>query len=303
MKTIILTAALLVAAAPPALAQHGGHHQHQSQQPPLQHQHAAPAAGPHAGHGPAAVHDHAAPETEAGPANAADRYFDPAAMARARETLRQEQGAMQTYRVLVDRLETRMREGEDGYAWDAEAWYGGDIDKLKFKTEGEGGYSDRIDAVEVRALWSHAIDPWFDLQAGARHDFRPGRDDRSHLVLGVEGLAPYYIEVDAAAFLSQHGELTARLEAEYDQLITQRLVLQPRAEAELSARDIREAGIGKGLSSVEAGLRLRYEIVPELAPYIGVQYERRIGNAADFARADGEDAGSWVGLAGLRLWF
>lgn len=282
MKRFASIAAFLLATASPALAQHGGHHHHQppQQQPPQQHQHQhatpapaapqqAPAADPHAGHG--AQHASPSASPSAAPDHAADAIFDPAAMARARQALRHEQGGMQTWRVLIDRLETRMQDGEDGYTWDAEAWYGGDIDKLKFKTEGEGRYGERIDDIELQALWSHAIDPWFDLQAGARHDFHPGRDDRSHLVLGVEGLAPYYIEIEAATFLSDDGDLTARLEAEYDQLLTQRLILQPRAEAELSARDVREAGIGKGLSSIEAGLRLRYEIVPEIAPYIGVQ--------------------------------
>lgn len=282
MKTPALSALLLLAAAAPAFAQQDGHrhHQHHEPAPP-------PAAAP----------------MPAEPSHAADRYFDPAAMARARAVLREEQGAMRTGRILVDRLESRMRDGEDGYTWDAEAWYGGDIDKLKLKTEGEGSYDERIGDIEAQALWSHAIDPWFDLQAGVRHDFRPGRDDRSHLALGLQGLMPWYIEIDAAAFLSRHGEATARLEAEYDQLLTQQLILQPRAEAELAARDIRAAGIGKGLSSLEAGLRLRYEIVPEIAPYIGVQYERKFGNAADFARAEGEDPGDWVMLAGLRLWF
>ena len=297
MKGSALIAALLLTAATPAFAQHGGHHQHHAAPPAP----AAPAADPHAGHAPQGRTPPPAAPSDV--RHAADAIFDPAAMARARALLREEQGGMQTWHVMVDRLETRMRDGEDGYTWDAEAWYGGDIDKLKLKTEGEGSYGERLHEIEVQALWSHAIDPWFDLQAGARHDFRPGRRDRSHLVLGAEGLAPWYIEVDAAAFLSQHGELTARLEAEYDQLLTQRLILQPRAEAELSARDIREAGIGRGLSSLDAGLRLRYEIVPEVAPYIGVQYERKFGNAADFARAEGEDAGSWVGLVGLRLWF
>lgn len=154
----------------------------------------------------------------------------------------------------------------------------------------------------MQALWSHAITPWFDVQAGARYDFRP-EPERGHLVLGLQGLAPYFFEIDAAAFLSDERDLTARIEAEYDQLITQRLILQPRVELDLAAQDVEEIGIGAGLSSVEAGLRLRYEIVPEFAPYFGVSYERAVGDTANFARDEGEEVDTWSVLIGLRAWF
>ncbi len=209
---------------------------------------------------------------------------------------------MKTNKVLIDQLEAKLRNGRDGYAWDAQAWYGGDIDKLWLKTEGEGAFGEAVEGAEVQALWSHAIDPWFDLQLGARHDFRPD-PERTHLVVGVQGLAPYWFEVDAAAFVSNKGDVTARLEAEYDLRITQKLILQPRVELDLSLQDVPEIGIGSGLSSGELGARLRYEIRPEFAPYVGLEYERAFGDTADFRRAAGEKAGGLSLLVGLRTWF
>jgi copper resistance protein B len=204
--------------------------------------------------------------------------------------------------VLIDRLETSVRGGRDGYAWDAEGWYGGDIDKLWVKTEGEGSFGENPEQAELQALFSHALDPWFNLQAGVRQDFRPG-PERTHLVVGIQGLMPYWFEVDGALFLSNKGELTARFEAEYDQRLTQKLILQPRVELDLSAQQIPAIGIGSALTSAESGLRLRYEFVPEFAPYVGVAYERSFGDTADFARAAGEDVGGWNFLVGLRTWF
>jgi copper resistance protein B len=135
-----------------------------------------------------------------------------------------------------------------------------------------------------------------------RYDIRP-EPRRGHVVLGIQGLAPYSFEIDAAAFLSDEGDLTARIEAEYDQRITQRLILQPRVEASFAAQDIPEIGIGAGLSAFEAGLRLRYEFVPEFAPYIGVEWQQRLGDTADYARASGENPSRIVFLAGWKLWF
>ena len=237
-----------------------------------------------------------------GPENAADLVYDPARMAAARSAMHEEHGSIETYKLLVDRVETRIRHGRDGYAWDAEGWYGGDVDKLWLKTEGEGAFGRRLERAEVQALWSRAIDPWFDLQLGVRHDLRPD-PQRTHLVLGVQGLAPYWFEVDAAAFLSDKGDLTARIEAEYDLRLTQKLILQPRVELNLAAQDMPEIRIGSGLSAGEFGARLRYEIRPEFAPYVGVEYERSFGDTADFLRAAGDRPGHWTLLVGLRTWF
>jgi copper resistance protein B len=242
-------------------------------------------------------------EALSGPAHAADAVFGADAMARAREEVREEHGAMRVSRFGVDQLEVNLRNGRDGYAWeDLHFWTGGDIDRLWIKSEGEGEFGGSIERAEVQALWSRAISPFFDLQAGVRYDIRPN-PERSYFVLGVQGLAPYWFEVDGALFVSHRGDITARFEGEYDQRITQRLILQPRVELDFSLQDVPELGIGSGLSSAEAGLRLRYEIVPDFAPYVGVQYERSFGDTARFSRTAGDDVGGWSLAMGVRAWF
>lgn len=208
---------------------------------------------------------------------------------------------MTTGVLLVERLEARVKSGEDGFVWDAQGWWGSDLDKLFVKTEGEGELGGAVEDAEVQLLYSRAIGPFFDLQAGARLDLEP--ETRSHFVLGVQGLAPYMFHVDGALFLSDRGDLTARLEGEYDQKITQRLILQPRAELELAAQDIPERAIGAGLTKVEAGLRLRYEIVREFAPYVGIEYEAKLGQTADIARSRSDDPDGIALLVGVRAWF
>ncbi|HYW16126.1 MAG TPA: copper resistance protein B [Allosphingosinicella sp.] len=242
------------------------------------------------------------PGALSGPAHAADAVFGRDSMAEARDELRREHGSIVTTKVMLDQLEARIRKGRDGYALEGEAWYGGDINKLWLKTEIEGEFGRGPEHAEVQALWSRAINPWWNLQAGVRYDFRPD-PERAHLVVGIEGLAPYWFEIDAAAFISHKGDVTARFEAEYDQRLTQKLILQPRIEFDLAAQDVPELGIGAGLSTAEAGLRLRYEIVPEFAPYAGVAYERAFGDTADFRGAEGEKVGGFNFLVGVRAWF
>ena len=179
---------------------------------------------------------------------------------------------------------------------------GGDFDKLWIKAEGEAEWSGPVEEAEIQALWSHAIGPWFDVQAGIRYDIRP-RPGRAHLALGVQGLAPYFFELDAAAFLSEKGDLTARIEAEYDQRITQRLIAQPRVELNLSAQDVPELELGSGVTSLQAGIRLRYEVVREFAPYVGVEWKRELGDTARYTQMAGGDPDRTVFVAGLRLWF
>jgi copper resistance protein B len=122
-------------------------------------------------------------------------------------------------------------------------------------------------------------------------------------VIGIQGLARYQFEVDAALFVSTRGDVTARIEAELDQRITQRLILQPRFEANLSAQDIPLLGVGAGLDDIAIGARLRYEIIREFAPYIGIEQSWRTGRGADFARARGENPAVTSVVAGIRLWF
>jgi len=237
-----------------------------------------------------------------GPANAADLLFDPAEMAAARAQLRVEHGNVRTTAVIIDQLEATFAEGEEAYAWDAQGWTGGDINRFWWKSEGEGAFDGEVEEAEIQALYSRAFRPFFDFQTGLRQTYRP-EGDRTDLVVGIQGLAPYWFEVDAAAFLSNKGELTARAEAEYDQRITNRWIVQPRAEVVLSAEDIPELRIGSGLSSLQIGARLRYEFRKEFAPYVGVEWTKSFGNTADFLEADGRSSEDTRLVVGIRAWF
>lgn len=232
----------------------------------------------------------------------ADRRFAPDDMARARRSMMHEEGGRTFYQLMFNLAEYRAVQGRDGYRWDAEAWVGGDVHRLTVKTEGEGIFRQGMDDAEVQALYSRAIGPYFNLQAGVRHDFGEG-PDRTYAVVGFEGLAPYWFEVEGAVFLSDKGDLLARLEGYYDQRLTQRLVVQPRVELGFAAADIPESRIGAGMSDAELGLRLRYEISRRFAPYLGVSYQAKIGQTARYARADGRDSSSTALVTGLRLWF
>ncbi|MGP7795473.1 copper resistance protein B [Sphingomonas sp. CLY1604] len=233
----------------------------------------------------------------------ADRFWDPAAMARGRAIMMGRDGGGRRFaQVMVNIAEYAVRDGRDGYRWDGEAWLGGDIDRLVVKSEGEGDVRGALGSAEVRALYSHAIGPYFNLQGGVRRDIRP-TPARTYATVGIAGLAPYWFEVEAAAFVSTHGEVSARLEGYYDQRLTQRLILQPRAELNLSAQRVRATGLGSGLTSADLGLRLRYEIRREFAPYVAVTWERRLGDTARMARAQGQDTGGPALALGIRGWF
>lgn len=232
----------------------------------------------------------------------AEQFYDPQEMRAARAQAMHHSGAQNNWFVMADRLETQFNDGEKTLLWDGNAWYGGDVNKLWIKSEGEYSFEENgFEDAEVQALWSRAISPYFDLQTGVRYDFEP--EGRFHGVFGAQGLAPYWFEIDAAGFISDEGDLTARIEAEYELLLTQRLILQPRAEAEFSAQDIPEFQTGSGLTSLDAGLRIRYEIKREIAPYIGVEWRGSFGDTADYIRADGGDPKDTYFVAGLRLWF
>lgn len=268
---------------------------------------------PHAGHdmaGMAGMPGMEPQDTEIGsmpaPAppgdHAADAVFGADRMAKSRQMLRHENGGTPAYSVVFNLAEYRVQAGGDAYRWDGEGWFGGDINRFVVKTEGEGEVRGGVESAEVQALYSRAIDPWFNLQAGLRHDFKPG-PARTYATIGFEGLAPYWFEVEGALFLSDKGDLLARLEGYYDQRITGKLILQPRAELNFAAQDVPAGGIGSGLSDAEFGLRLRYEIKREFAPYIGISWERKAGATARFARAVGDRVESTSFVIGIRTWF
>lgn len=252
--------------------------------------------------------DHGAPDDEVGdqPAPpvpddfAADRLFDPAAMARARAQLRMEHGGSILSRAMINLGEYQVRDGESAYRWEGEAWIGGDVNRFVVKTEGEG--ADALEAAEAQALYSRAVSPFFDLQAGLRQDIQSG-PKRTYVTVGFEGIAPYWFETSGALFLSSKGELLGRLEGTYDLRLTQRWILQPRGEINFSGQDISELELGSGVSNIELGLRLRYEIKREFAPYIGVSFDRKVGGTADYARAAGRDVESAGFVVGVRAWF
>lgn len=261
--------------------------------PAAQHEHHQ-AADPHAGHVMPAP---AAPAAEAKPPpiptdHAAERFYSPQAMAAARAQLAKEHGGGTAWTVRADVLEHRALKGGDAQALEGEAWWGGDASRWVVKARGERKAGDGWERGEAEVLKAWPVGPYFDLQAGVRYDLAPPkekREGRSYATVGFEGLAPYWIEVQGAAYLSDKGDVSARAEAAYDLRLTQKLILQPRLEGDLA-----EAGAAR----LEGGLRLRYEITREFAPYVGVVRERDFGPAV----VAGERAGSTSVVIGVRAW-
>ena len=199
--------------------------------------------------------------------------------------------------VLFDQLEWQRVEAGGGLTWDTTGWVGRDRDRVWFRTEGQaedGG----LGVAEAHLFYGRAVARWWDVVVGLRQDFRPG-PAQSWLAVGIQGLAPYWFDVEATAYLGAGGHTAARLEAEYELLFTNRLVLQPLVEVNLYGKTNAERGIGAGVSSFEAGVRIRYELRREFAPYLGLTWHRRFGETAGFA----ETTGGRRFVAGLRLWF
>jgi len=205
------------------------------------------------------------------------------------------------YFVLFDQLEWQNGRGGRSLSIDSKAWVGGDRDRLWLRAEGEAE-GTKTGASQAQFLYGRAIARWWDLVAGVRQDFGGG-PGQTWAAIGLQGLAPYWFEVEATAYVGQSGRTHVRLETEYELLLTNRLVLQPLVEVELYGRAIPERGIGRGLSTSGVGLRMRYEIRREIAPYVGVSWERKYGGTGDFARAAGDPAASARFTLGLRTWF
>ncbi len=283
---------------------HAGHDMGNMQEVP------AESADPHAGHDMSAMPADESAESEVGDASApappgdhaADAIFGGDVMAQSRKELANEVGGMGYSLVMLDLAEVGFQKGRETYRFEGEAFTGGNINRFGVKFEGEGAFGERIDDLELQALYSRAIAPYWNLQAGVRYDIKPD-PSRTYAVLGVEGMAPYWFKINAATFLSNKGEVRARLEGSYDLRLTQSLILQPRIEANLSFQDIPAIGIGSGLSDFETGLRLRYEIKQEFAPYIGVEWRKQTGDTARFARLAGDDPDTLSVVAGVRIWF
>ena len=204
--------------------------------------------------------------------------------------------------VLVDRLERAYSRDGNATTYDAQAWFGRDYDRLVIKAEGDVA-KGKLREARTELLWGHAIAPFWDTQLGVRYDSGGSEPERKWLALGVQGLAPYWFEVDATAYMGDNGRRALRLGAEYEILLTQRLILQPRVEVNVYGKDDAARDIGSGLSGAAAGLRLRYEIKRQFAPYFGVERSSKFGKTADLVRAAGTPTGETRWVAGVRFWF
>jgi copper resistance protein B len=195
------------------------------------------------------------------------------------------------------------QDADDGSAlnWEAQGWIGGDVDRLWLRSEGERT-NGKTEKAEVQALWGHSISPWWDLVGGVRQDFKP-EDPQTWAAFGVQGLALYNFEAQATAYLGEGGQTAARLEGNYDILLTNKLILQPTAEFNFYGKNDPKRGVGSGLSESDVGLRLRYEIRPEFAPYVGVTWNRAYGKTADYASEEGGDSNEARLVLGVRVWF
>lgn len=203
--------------------------------------------------------------------------------------------------VNLNRLEVIDTDDGNVTAIEGQAWYGRNYDKFVIKIEGEIVDGD-VEEIQNDLLWSHAFNSFWDVQSGIRLDGGEG-PNRNWLAVGVQGLAPYWFEMDSTFYVGESGRTALQFEAEYELLITQKLVLQPRAEMNFYGKDDLELGIGSGLSSASIGLRLRYEFSRQFAPYVGVEWNGTFGNTADFVEAEGKDTRETQWLAGVKFWF
>ena len=261
------------------------------------------APDPHAGHDANSHADHPAPPVAAGLAREPVPEPTAADRAAAFPVLHEghAHGSSVNSLVRFNRFEAWDADPGTGQTWESSAWVGGDIQRLWLRSEGEREHG-RTAAADLEVLYGRGISPWWDLMAGVRHDFAPG-PSQNWAALGVQGMAPYKFEVSATAYVGESGHSAFVAEAEYELLLTNRLVLQPLLEIELRGKDDPVRGFGSGLSSAEAGLRLRYEIARRFAPYVGLVHERTFGGTADHRRSDGEATRQTRWVAGIRWWF
>jgi copper resistance protein B len=202
----------------------------------------------------------------------------------------------------ADRLEHHWKDNEDILLWDVEAWIGSDYNKFYIESEGEKITDGDVEEATLELFYNRSIHPFWDVQLGVRHDFEP-RPTRTFAAFGVHGLARYWFELDATAYVSDDGDVSANIEAEYDLLISQRLIFQPRFEMNVAVQDVPEYNLGSGINDIELSARLRYEIRREFAPYIGISWKRKIGETGDLVAADGKEIEVTSFVAGIKLWF
>jgi copper resistance protein B len=286
---LILFSAAVLAQEPAPPTDHADHTQHAGHEPE------------HSGHERSNDSESTQSEREHVPPDPPQEELDHAMPYREMADMMQMDDRARFSKVMLDRVEWRDADDASPLEWDIAAWYGGDYDKLWFKTEGERR-DGSTEGARAELLWDRIFSRWWSVQAGVRQDFGDG-PSRTWAALGVQGLAPYFFDVEATAYVGEGGRTAARLSTEYDLLLTQRLILRPEAEVNVYGKEDPERLIGSGVSDLQIGLRLRYEFRREFAPYLGVVWTRRFGKSADFARAAGEDSNDLQALAGIRMWF
>lgn len=281
------TLAALVALAAPAQAQH----EHHPQPSP------APAATDHSAHGqPQPPPTPAAPKEPIPALTDADRA---AAFPPAMEGHAVHDGELR-YLVLFEQLEWE-GSGDGGPGWNNRTWIGGDLNRLWLRSQGES-HDGRVESAFVDVLFGRSISRWWDVVAGVRQDIRPG-PSQTWVGGGLQGIAPYFFDIEVTGYIGAEGRTMLRLEADHDLLLTNRLILQPSLEAVLHGKSDPERGVGSGLSTLEGGLRLRYEMKREFAPFVGISWTQSFFGTADAARAAGENVASTRLTVGVRTWF
>ena len=204
------------------------------------------------------------------------------------------------YALLGDRLE--YNEQANAGVFDLQAWYGTTFDRLVVKTEGDFSEGS-LEENQTDILWGHAVSAYWDTQAGVRLDYNKEGENRQWLAFGLQGLAPYWFELDMTAYVGERGNTAFTLEAEYELLLTQKLIIQPRAEITLYGKNDKQNELGSGLSSSAIGFRVRYEFTRQFAPYIGVEWSNKFGNTADYATSSGQSSNNTAFVAGIKFWF
>jgi copper resistance protein B len=208
--------------------------------------------------------------------------------------------------LIAEKLEYRSISGVDPIMWEVQGYVGKDLNKFWFKSHGEALTTESEAEMEFQGLYSRAIGPYFDIQGGIRYDLAyqgSGNKSRGFAVIGLQGMAPYFFHIDGGMYISEDGDLSASVEAEYDLLFTQRLIGQPVFETKVALQDAPEWGVGSGINNIGLGFRLRYEFARKFAPYIGINWERKLGETADMARVGGGHVSNLSLLAGVRMWF
>ncbi|MGD9691374.1 MAG: copper resistance protein B [Phycisphaerales bacterium] len=292
-------------AAPPALGQHADHGASPPDSPPSRE--AAPAAKSPPGHGAQQERDskHSPPLPEGA---SLEQTLDSAASGPPNSWPPPIHDNPTLSFTLFELLEYRLSDDKpDQLGWDIQGWIGNDDHKFWWKSDGDVSLSDSGESdADIQLLYAQPISPFWYLQAGIRYDRTWASDDsqdRASLVLGAQGLAPLKFDIEPALYLTDDGDVLANITASYDLYLTQRLVLQPRAEVNVSAQDVPDYGLGAGFNDVSLEFRLRYEFAREFAPYVGVRYTSLLGATADIGRRNGESVDNVQFVIGFRIAF